>query len=231
LKLIEHLKQTRVLKRMLQKIDDLPFVNERNAFFLLLAMHTAGVIGLSIESSRALFQFLTPFNLFATAAIILHFEKQKKSGYFIFIAVCFLLGYSVEVLGVSTGWPFGEYSYGKTLGFKLFEVPLAIGLNWVVLVYCSAHLAKRLFKNQWVAIVLGALFMTIIDLLIEPVAIAYDFWTWEKISVPTANYVGWFAVSALLHFIFQRLVKESNNSLAIRLLYIQVGFFALLNLI
>ena len=216
---------------MLKRIDHLPFVTERNAFFLLLAMHSAGVIGLSIDSSRALFQLLTPLNLLATAAIVLHFEKHKSSGYFLFIALCFIIGYSIEVLGVSTGWPFGEYRYGKTLGFKMFNVPLAIGLNWVVLVYCSAHVAKKIFDNPWVKIAFGALIMTLIDLLIEPVAIAYDFWNWEKINVPTANYVGWFAVSALLHFIFQRLVKESNNSLAIRLLYVQVGFFALLNII
>lgn len=216
---------------MLQKIDDLPFVNERNAFFLLLAMHIAGAIGLSLEASRALFQFLTPFNLLATAAILLHFEKHKKPGYFIFIGITFLLGYSVEVLGVTTGWPFGNYAYGSTLGYKVFEVPLAIGLNWVILVYSAAHLTHKLFQNIWLRILTGALIMTILDVIIEPVAIEYDFWNWTEISVPTSNYIGWFAVSALLQFIFQIVVKESNNSLAIRLLYIQIGFFALLNFI
>ena len=170
MKEIEHLKQTGVLKRMLQKIDDLPFVNERNAFFLLIAMHTAGVVGLSFEETRSLFQMLTPFNLLATAAIVLHFEKSKALGYFIFIGLTFLLGYGVEVLGISTGWPFGKYTYGKTLGFKLFNVPLAIGLNWIVLVYCTAHLSKQLFKNGWLTIASGALIMTLLDFLIEPVA-------------------------------------------------------------
>ena len=216
---------------MLQKIDALPFVNERNAFLLLLAMHTAGAIGLSIEESRNLFQFLTPFNLVATAAILLHFEKHKNTSYFIFILITFLLGYGVEVIGVATGWPFGTYAYGETLGFQLFEVPLAIGLNWVILVYCSGHLAKKIFRNSWNRIISAALIMTMLDIMIEPVAIGYDFWNWAELSVPPSNYMGWFAVSAVLQIIFQRVVKDSNNSLAIRLLYIQIGFFTLLNLI
>lgn len=225
------MKQDEVLKRMLQKIDELPFVNERNAFFLLLAMHIAGAIGLSIESSSALFQLLTPFNLFATAAILLHFEKHKTKGYFIFIIITFLLGYSVEVLGVTTGWPFGEYAYGQTLGIKLFDVPLAIGLNWVILVYSTAHLTNKIFKNVWLRISTAALVMTLLDIIIEPVAIKYDFWSWTEITVPTSNYVGWFAVSAILQFLFQRVVDKSNNSLAIRLLCIQICFFALLSFI
>ena len=219
------------MRRMLERIDSLPFVNERNAFILLTAMHTAGVVGLSIEESRNLFQWLTPFNLLATAAILLHFEKHKTRGYFAFIITAFVLGYGVEVLGVSTGWPFGEYSYGKTLGIKVFNVPLAIGLNWVVLIYCSNQLARKLFENRWLRILSGATIMTLLDLIIEPVAIKYDFWSWQEVTVPVTNYIGWFIVAAVLHFIFQTLVKDSNNSLAIRLLYVQGCFFALLNII
>ncbi len=216
---------------MLDKIDNLPFVNQKNASRLMMAMHIAGAIGLSIEATRELFQLLTPFNLLATAAIVLHFESNKGLKYGLFILITFLTGFFVEVAGVQTGLIFGEYSYGQTLGYKVFDVPLAIGLNWVVLIYCTGQQAKRIFQSPMLRIVSAALMMTLLDFLIEPVAIAYDFWSWEAVSIPIQNYGAWFLISAVLHFVFNKLMPESNNPLAIKILYIQAIFFLILNFI
>lgn len=216
---------------MLDKIDKLPFVNQKNAFRLMLAMHMAGAIGLSIDETRELFQTLTPFNLLATAAIVLHFESDKGLKYGLFILITFLTGFFVEVAGVETGLIFGEYNYGQTLGYKVLDVPLAIGLNWVVLIYCTGHLTKRIFTKLWARIISGAAIMTLLDFIIEPVAISYDFWSWDTAVIPLQNYVAWFAISCLLQLLFTRLINDSNNSLAIRLLYIQTGFFLILNFI
>ncbi|OEK02988.1 hypothetical protein BFP97_16305 [Roseivirga sp. 4D4] len=216
---------------MLDKIDSLPFVNQKNAFRLMLAMHVAGAIGLAVDETRELFQWLTPFNLLATAAIVLHFESEKGLKYGLFIILTFLIGFFIEVIGVSTGQIFGTYSYGETLGYKVLDVPLAIGLNWVVLIYATAQLSKTLFSSLIARVVMGAGLMTAIDYFIEPVAIAYDFWSWESAAIPLQNYAAWFLVSAVLHVLFQKLMPNSNNSLTIRLLYIQVGFFIVLNFI
>lgn len=216
---------------MLDKIDKLPFVNQKNAFRLMLAMHIAGVIGLGMEETRELFQILTPFNLLATAAIVLHFESNKGLKYGLFILLTFLTGFFVEVAGVETGLIFGEYNYGQTLGYKVFDVPLAIGLNWIVLIYCTGHLAKQIFNNLWARVISGAAIMTLLDFIIEPVAIAYDFWSWDSAVIPLQNYGAWFLISTFLLILFNKLMPESNNPLAIRLLYIQVGFFIVLNFI
>lgn len=216
---------------MLDKIDSLPFVNQKNAFRLMLAMHVAGAIGLAIDETQALFQWLTPFNLLATAAIVLHFETEKGLKYGLFIALTFLIGFFIEVIGVTTGQIFGVYSYGETLGYKVLDVPLAIGLNWVVLIYATAQLSNSLFNGLLMRVGTGAALMTAIDYLIEPVAISYDFWSWETAAIPLQNYAAWFLISAVLHVLFQKLMPNSNNSLAIRLLYIQVGFFIVLNFI
>lgn len=216
---------------MLNKIDSLPFVNQRNAFYLLLAMHIAGAIGLSIPETENLFKLLTPFNLLASAAIVLHFEEHKINRFGWFILITFLIGFFIEVIGVKTGAIFGSYVYGETLGLQFLEVPLAIGLNWVVLIYCTAQLCRKLFKSTALQVLMGALIMTLLDYLIEPVAIANDFWAWQTESIPLQNYVAWFLISLLLHLLQSKLMINSNNSLAIRLLYIQAGFFLVLNLI
>ncbi|MGW8121694.1 carotenoid biosynthesis protein [Roseivirga echinicomitans] len=205
--------------------------NQRLAFALLIAMHTAGVLGLYFEESRSLFQLLTPFNLLLTAAIIFHFEDDKSTKYFLFLIFTMLFGFFIEVLGVKTGAIFGEYAYGPTLGFKLFEVPLIIGINWAILIYITGIASNKLSNNFWLRCTLGAAMMVVIDLLIEPVAIRFDFWQWTGADIPIQNYISWFLVAFLLHFVFQKLDFSKNNPLAIKLLIIEVAFFISLNLI
>lgn len=207
------------------------YINPKNAFRLLLAMHIAGAIGLALPESREFFQLLTPYNLLATAAIVFHFEEQKTPSYILLIIITFLAGYFVEVAGVSTGVIFGEYSYGATLGFKLWEVPLAIGLNWAVLIYGTGLLSDKLPVHKVLRAIVGALLMVGLDLLIEPVAIKLDFWSWASEGIPLQNYVAWFLISFVLHSLYQVLPFSKNNQLAIKLLYIEAVFFLTLNFI
>lgn len=205
-------------------------INSKNAFRLLLAMHIAGAIGLTIPASRDFFQLLTPFNLLATAAIVFHFEEKKTPNYIIFILLVFLAGYFVEVAGIHTGVIFGEYQYGATLGFKVFDVPLAIGLNWAILIYASGLVSDKLPLPKVLRALAAALIMVLLDLLIEPVAIEQDFWNWTLDTIPLQNYLAWLIVSFALHLFYQYLSFSKNNRLAIKVLYIQILFFTLLNL-
>lgn len=216
---------------MLKKIDELPFVNERNAFLLLTAMHIAGIIGLSIESSRALFQMLTPFNLITTAAVLLHFEEFKNFKYFLFILTTFLLGYGFEVLGVKTGVIFGEYQYGETLGLKLFSVPLTIGINWIVLIYITRGVAAKITNSKILIVIFASGLMVLLDIFIEPVAIQFDFWQWSGGEIPLKNYFGWFILSCLIQAIGLKIFPLSNNRLYLRLLVLEFIFFVTLNIL
>lgn len=219
------------LTGMLAKIDELPFVNERNAFGLLSAMHVAGIIGLSFEETRAAFQLLTPFNLFSTAAILLHFEEHKGMNYLFFIISTFILGFGFEVIGVQTGAVFGNYTYGETLGFKWLDVPLTIGLNWVVLIYLTRGVASKITRSPFGIILLSSALMVLLDLLIEPVAIKFDFWRWEDGYIPLKNYLGWFALSCLIQGIGLKLFPISNNQLYLRILGLEFIFFGILNIL
>uniref|UniRef100_UPI004047E619 carotenoid biosynthesis protein n=2 Tax=Roseivirga sp. TaxID=1964215 RepID=UPI004047E619 len=215
---------------MLEKILSTGIRNQRLATAFLIATHIAGAIGLIYEPTRSLFQNLTPLNLLVTAAIIFHFEKEKTAQYFIFIIATFLIGFFAEVLGVKTGMIFGDYAYGETLGIKVLNVPLSIGLNWAILIYIAGIVSNKLFENFWLRISFGSILMVLLDFLIEPVAIDFDFWTWNTPEIPIQNYIGWFILSLLLHSLFQKLNFGKTNPLAIKLLIIQFSFFAVLNL-
>ena len=130
-----------------------------------------------------------------------------------------------------TGRVFGEYAYGDVLGLKLLNVPLLIGLNWSMLVFAIGVPLHRLALPRWGKVLLASAAMVALDLLIEPVAIRLDFWTWAQGDVPVQNYLAWGGVSAVFFTLFFTLPVKRENPLARYVLLAQVLFFAGLNLL
>ncbi len=192
---------------------------------LLIAMHVAGLVGLTWPISQPYFLKLVPFHLLFTTAIVIAFHTTINT-LFIRFAVCtFVAGFLAEVLGVKTGLIFGYYSYGSTLGWKLWTVPIIIGCNWLILVYCSGSIARKLTKNRMFQPILAATLMVLLDLFIEPVAIRLDFWQWESVGVPLQNYIGWFLLSFLLQLLFQKWIRDTHSRMAVLVYGVQFAFF------
>jgi len=197
---------------------------------LLFAMHAAGIIGLNWSFTRPLFSALVPFNLLTTAAIVLFFHRGYSISFIIFCVITFLAGFLVEVAGVKTGVIFGSYAYGPVLGWKLWDTPLLIGCNWLTLIYCTGTITHNILKINWLKPIVGAMLMVLIDILIEPVAMHLNFWSWQDNAVPLRNYAGWFAVSLLLQILFQFLVRNKNNPVTTIVYLTQFVFFLACNL-
>ena len=117
-----------------------------------------------------------------------------------------------ELLGTSTGFPFGDYSYLSGLGYKIAGlVPFTIPLSWFYVGLVSYLIARAGLavdqKPSWfrhaVAIALGALLFTCWDFALEPAMsqTAVPFWYWEQpgafFGTPYQNYAGWFGTGAL----------------------------------
>lgn len=198
---------------------------------LLVMFYIVGYSGLSdpLGDRYAEFLSLTPLNLVMTTAVLLLFHRDWSATFVFSAFVVALTGFLVEVAGVHTGLIFGEYAYGAALGFKLFDVPLTIGLNWFLLVYAVSAVLDRI-RNTVVFALTGALLMTVLDVLIEPVAIRLDFWSWASKSVPLQNYIAWYALSFLLFLFFRRLNRTAGNRMAPVVLSVQYLFFTALNL-
>lgn len=148
-----------------------------------------------------------------------------------FALLVYLAGYLIEVVGVNTGLIFGNYRYGSALGLKVWEVPLLIGVNWLILVYCTGIFLQSVHvKNKWVFSAIGALILLGIDFLIEPVAIKFDYWSWYGGIIPVQNYIGWYVFSFFLFLFYTSCNFKKSNSAAIVLLFTQAAFFLALNL-
>lgn len=195
-----------------------------------MAMYLVGMIGL-LSPYAYIFLILTPGNLIATLALVLAVHRGWERKQIIGMLLIYLLGFGIEWLGVHTGVIFGEYSYGATLGFKLDEIPLLIGVNWLLLVYILGDGVARKVKSLTARIILGAMAMVALDILIEPVAIRFDMWTWVESTVPLANYFAWFIASLVMMFLFFKFIYKENNPLAPWVIIAQVMFFGLLNFV
>lgn len=146
------------------------------------------------------------------------------------IVLIFWTGIFVEFLGVNYGLLFGEYSYGKNLGPKLFGVPFLIGMNWVILTIISGSISSYILKgNKILSIILGSILMLVIDFFIEPVAPILDFWEFKNSIVPLSNYTGWLITGIFTQSLYQYLFKEKELKFSLNLYLAIFVFFLFLN--
>jgi putative membrane protein len=110
-----------------------------------------------------------------------------------------LYAYGIELVGVKTGWPYGEFTYGIDLGPMLFDaVPIGLPVFFLPLVL-NAYLLVVLLLGPWADRALVRVAGTIltvlcIDLVLDPGAVGLGFWVYETggfYGVPWSNYRGW----------------------------------------
>lgn len=214
-------------------LSKLPLLNkfsrESVLISVLVIFHLVGLIGLQLSAFREQFLALSFANLMLSFVVLLLSRKSKKMLFLGFLGMCFITGMVAEWIGIHTGLLFGDYQYGENLGVKLYGVPLIIGINWGVLSVCSCSLAYFLNVPIWLKAFVSAGLMTLLDFLIEPVAIVSDYWTWNSPEIPLYNYFCWFIISLPLHWMYFKLGLSEKNKTAVALFFILVAFFGVLN--
>lgn len=204
---------------------------DKNTTFLLMIFYAVGLIGFSIPVLQPSFFRLTPFTILLSIALLFWFHQGYPLKFILLSLFIAFAGFFIEVAGVHTGIIFGEYVYGNALGFKLFDTPLMIGINWLMLVYGSYVISSRLEMHLIARSLLGAFLMTAYDMVLEPVAIHSDMWTWEGGIIPLRNYLAWFGISLFFHLLLHLFKVRLENKIASALFKIQFVFFLLLTLV
>lgn len=222
------------------------FTLQHIALFIVLLFHVSGAIGILFTPYKSWFIQNTPLNLLIMAALLIITQPQKNLSFFLFFAIAFATGFAVEWIGVNTGYLFGNYQYGKVLGVQYDGVPLLIGINWFIIMYCAGVIAQQLhhWSNKQLAamqaevkpaiqfisfITDGALLAAFFDFVMEPVAVKLGYWQWlGGGEIPFFNYTCWLIIGLLLLAVFRLLPFEKDNRLAVHLFIIQLLFFLLL---
>lgn len=118
------------------------------------------------------------------------------------------LGLLAEAVGVATGYPFGSYSYGDSLGPELLGVPLVVPLAWGMLGYPCLLAGQRLSSGAGGA-ALGAVGLAGWDLFLDPQLVAERHWSWADPTpglngIPLTNLAGWLLVALLMMLLVPR---------------------------
>lgn len=163
--------------------------------------------------------------------VLMLFHKPHSLKFWITLMVIGVLGFAIEAVGTNTGLIFGNYTYGETLGVKLFRTPLVMAVNWMVLVYLVYDLLKGWNISFMLKSIVSSVILVIYDFVMEPVAIAMDMWTWDTGNPPMYNYIGWFLVSLLFFLYIYRSKLKFENPLSRTLFWLHCIFFGALNLL
>lgn len=191
--------------------------------------YAVGIIGMLVPSLFPLFIKLVPFALILSflALTVFHQNRINLKSLIVFLVV-YILAFAIEVFGVNTGSIFGEYIYGNSLGVKLFNTPIIIGLNWLLLVYITSSIFEGFKIHNLVKVILASLLMVSYDLILEQVAPRLDMWRFSDDIVPLQNYLAWFIISIFLHTLIKVFGIKTENRLALIVLISQFVFFFVL---
>lgn len=203
------------------------FIKKHLAIAIILLFHTVGLIGFWVNPSY--FQHLTPINLLLSLVLVLLMSNQQSWKFYAAFFATAVLGFFIEVLGVKTDLIFGSYYYGSSFGYKLFSVPLLVGVNWAILLYSTSQWVS--FKQRWLNILCGSFLMVFLDYFMEQSCSRFDFWYWKHEQIPLQNYIAWFIISLLLNYFFQKTLQSKDNKTAKAFFVIELCFFILLYLI
>lgn len=201
--------------------------NKEIVFFYIIFF--VGIIGHLYYPLRNLMLSLTPATLLITGLVVLFYSyKTSTNKFLVWAVITYIITFILEVIGVKTGLIFGAYYYGSTLGVKLFDVPVIIGFNWVFVILGSISISKLITNNFYLSAIISAFISLIFDLILEPIAIKLDYWTWAEGIIPLQNYLAWFIIALFssLGFNYSKLTVRSKISM--HFLFVQLVFFILL---
>ena len=165
----------------------------------------------SVTAASALLVLLYIFHSFTN----LSFKTALK-----FLGVAAVISYAWEFIGVTTGVPFGPYSYTSALGPEIGPVPFAIPLIWCALGYFCMQASDHY--------IIASALMVSFDLSFDPVfSTSLHLWNWtgqtQYFGVPLTNFFGWFIASlsffAVFYFTSRRQLRSSNQAIAFYYLF------------
>ncbi len=196
----------------------------------------------------ALTKWLTIANV-VTGVLCALFAMAHEQGWrptLVLLALATILAGTMELIGTTTGFPFGRYQYTDLLGYKLLgHVPLLIPPSWFMMLYPALQLAS-LRLDGWLARAgVAAVILTLWDVALDPAATTgFAQWHWHQqgsfwgrvpgvhfYSMPLENWLGWLLTGGLISALYLRLQPQwrpVRHSVSLWLYLVQCGFVAVM---
>jgi len=201
---------------------------EKKVPIYFIVFYIVGLVLFAVPVTRELFISITSFTLLLVIGIVFFFHKLWNTKTIIVFSAIIVLSFLLEMVGVSSGIPFGIYHYDNGLGLKLLNTPIIIGLNWLFLVYATQAIVFKIFENNSSKILIGSLLMVMYDLLMEYVAPTMNMWHFTNTYPPISNFVTWFFAALFFHTLLVTNKINVENNTARSLFWIQMVFFIII---
>jgi uncharacterized membrane protein len=173
--------------------------------------------------------------VFGALAGLLHSigKLGRRTALLVFV-LSFGISLCSELLGTSTGLPFGPYSYTSLLGYKILGlVPFNIPTSWFYMLYCSLAICGRLLPakddgtSRWWWALVAAFVLTAWDVSMDPAMVASVHWLWHLPSLegmplwqniligghfygmPLTNWLGWLLTGIVVSRVMLAIVPPS----------------------
>jgi uncharacterized membrane protein len=149
---------------------------------------------------------VTTVLVFAAASLV-HASVTRRVTYALaLLLIAGVGGLGAEILGVHTGVPFGDYRYTGGLGPTVFEVPVIVGLAWVMMAHPAHAVADRLSRRPVARWLVAAWALASWDVFLDPQMVNAHHWSWHLPAphlpgisdVPLSNFGGWLLVALVL---------------------------------
>jgi putative membrane protein len=158
-------------------------------------------------------------------AAIASAQQAFGSGALVAAAMIVIFTFLVEVLGSTTGFPFGAYDYTDSLVPQLFGVPVIVSFAWAgITLVVHGALGPRVAAppadggstavSKMARIVMMACAITAWDLFLDPQMVGEGYWRWEPVSfayreIPLVNYGGWLLTASVTSAIALAMCKPA----------------------
>jgi putative membrane protein len=197
---------------------------------LIVVGYVIGSIGHLVPTNLPFMLRVTPVVLLIMGSIVFIplLLAERKAAFWLWCAGVYLATFLLEAVGVAHGVIFGPYNYGATLGTTLWGVPLVSGLNWLLVILGSIGLITRWVRHPILSVPLVGVVAFAFDYVMEPVALALDYWQWQTPGIPIQNYVAWFLIASIVAVTHRVLHLETKSRVPQQYVLVQLAFFLIL---
>lgn len=187
-------------------------IGSQIAFPLVNTSHSRASITISYVIAGGLFMCAHAHYAFGSSFFLIYFFTTLTLSFFI------------EWIGTHSGWPFGQYSYTDSLGWKIAGVPLVVPFAWLMMVYPMLLIGRKLSVH--IPTLIAGAGLMFWDLYIDPTMVADSRWVWKAATpttpfapnIPLSNSIGWLLMGILVTTLLHKILPKDRrkNGLSVR---------------
>lgn len=132
---------------------------------------------------------------------------------FVFLLILSIYAISIETIALITGFPYSSFHYNHLIGYQIGGyAPYTVPFAYVPIILGCLYLASIITTNKIKFVLSSTFFVLITDMMLDPAAVALNFWTYETnglyYGVPLMNFLGWIITGVIASLITLVLIKD-----------------------